>query len=317
MDNKLPKHQGGIALVIVLWMLALMTIIALAYSSMLRTETLLSNNMIRAAQARTEAEAGVWLTVKDILKPIKKRLLTTDGESHELHPISQHRLIVSVQDESGKIDLNRASQQLLISLIKSTGTELEQASHVADAIIDWRDSDKLKRLNGAEDEDYESNGYSYGAKDGSFNSIGELRYVHGINPSLYEKLQALVTIHSMQPRVRLNAAPIGVLNALPEMTEELATRILAGRKKSVTVTIPPTLPASITPLVAVSGQGKVFSVTSEARVNGVTSRLRVIFALKKSTNKPVTILGWHENAPSPTRQQELLLENVRENAPDY
>lgn len=292
-------------MVIVLWMLALMTIIALAYSGMTRTETLLSNNMLRAAQARSEAEAGIWLAVNDLLRPIKNRQFPTSGLP--IRPLTEpgKDLIISIQDESGKVDLNKASQKLLNGLVRLAGAELEQSNQIVDAILDWRDRDNLTRVNGAEDNEYETLGYPYGAKDSLFNSIGELLQVAGMSPSLYRKIKPLITVHSMQSRIRLNSAPIGVLQALPEMSDDLIAQIMAGRSNDETAIISSVLPDLVKPLVFTSGQGNVFSVTSEAKVGGITSRLMVTLILKKSGNRPITILGWQENAPPLIHQQEL------------
>jgi len=297
-------NERGIALVIVLWMLALMTILALAYSGMTRTESLLSHNMIHSAQARAQAESGIWLAVNDLLKRVKSRQFPADSSPVVIHSTQTDNLTISIQDESGKIDLNKASQQLLLGLIKSAGIDHDQSTRLVDAILDWRDRDSLTRVNGAEDQQYESMGYPYGAKDGTFNSIGELMQIRGMTPSLYKKLKPLITVHSTQSRIRLNSAPSSVLNALPDMSVELMTRIMSGRSNNETAIIPSILPDSIRPLVFTSGQGNVYSVTSEATVKGITSRLRVTLVLKKSGNQPITILKWQENAP-PLIQEPL------------
>ncbi len=295
-------------------MLALMTIIALAYSSMTRNESLLSYNGLRSAQAREKAESGIWLVINDLLKPINNRRFLVNGLPVQLGAIypedeSVQDLLISIQDESGKIDLNKASQQLLLGLLRSTGVDSDQSHQIVDAILDWRDKDNLSRLNGAEDDDYAANGLSYGAKDGPFNSIGELQQVLGLSPSIYQKLQPLLTVHSLQSRIRLHTAPIGVLKALPDMSDELLAQIISERSTMDTTPLSLVVPDASKTLVFTSGQGRVFSITSEAKVSGVTSRLLVTFALKKSNNMPITILDWQENAPLLTYQPETELEH--------
>ncbi len=308
MQNK----QQGIALVIVLWMLALMTIIALAFSGMTRTESLLSNNMIRSAQARAEAESGIWLAVNDLLKPNNNRRFAANGLPVQLRSDPDRKLTISILDESGKVDLNKASEQLLIGLISSAGIDFDQTNQIVDAILDWRDKDDLTRLNGAEDDDYKSNGYAYGAKDGTFNSIEEVMLIQGMDQSLYKKLQDLITVHSMQSRVRINSAPLGVLKALPGLSDEIIAEIITSRQNGETAIIPIVLPDSVKPLVFASGQGNLFSIISEAQVGGLTSRLKLTLARKRSGNKPITILDWQENvaamAINVNHQQEIFPE---------
>ena len=106
------QKQNGIALVIVLWMLVLLTIMAAGYSHMMRTETMLSANMVHSAQAEALAEAGVWHTVAEMLKPPLEQTWETDGSIHTLN-FNQGIIKIAIQDEAGKIDLNTASSELL------------------------------------------------------------------------------------------------------------------------------------------------------------------------------------------------------------
>ena len=55
-----------------------------------------------------------------------------------------------------------------------SGIEYQARSPEADAIIDWRDSDDLHRLHGAEDEYYMKLPEPYHAKNGPFDSVDEL-----------------------------------------------------------------------------------------------------------------------------------------------
>ncbi len=67
---KIANNQKGIALVIVLWMLALLTIMATGYSRMMRTETMLTANLVRSAQANALAEAGINQAIIELFKPV-------------------------------------------------------------------------------------------------------------------------------------------------------------------------------------------------------------------------------------------------------
>lgn len=310
---KVSRSQQGIALIIVLWMLALLTIIALSYSNMSRTETLLISNTVHIAQARSKAESAIWLAVNDLLKPLKSRQYSQSGMTTVIYSSVEDSLKVIIQDESGKIDLNKASSQLLHGMFTSINIDIDQANQLVDVILDWRDRDDLTRVNGAEDKDYLDSGFTYGAKDGVFNSIGELRQVKGMTSDLYEKIAPLVTIHSMQSRVRLSSATPGVLNALPDLPIELKTQILDNRTNNEADIIVGILPDTLKPLVFISGVGRnIYSINAEAQVQGIYSNLRVILALKKKGNRPMTILDWQENVASfiiDSHLQENVLEN--------
>jgi len=312
--NRMMKihRQQGIAIVIVLWMTALMTIMALAYSSMTRTENRLNSLMVHSAQARSIAESGIWLAVNDLIQPSTSRRYPTNNLPTQLQSDSLQSLTISIQDETGKIDLNKASQQLLMGLVQSVGVDQDKSYPIVDAIMDWRDNNDLSLLNGAEDSDYAANGYPYGAKDGPINSVGELLQIHGIDALLYKKLQPLVTIHSMRPRVNINSASIAVLHAIPSLSTDMVVQLISSRADLGNATIPPVISDEARPYISTAGRGNVFSVVSEAQVKGVSSRLRVTFVLKKNGDRPITILEWRENVPPLIHQQTDTQENVSE-----
>lgn len=285
------RHQQGLALIIVLWMLALLSIIALSYSHMNRVETLLTKNTIATAKARALAKAGVQLGIYDLLKSPTDRQYPLDGRNFSASSGVQ----LSIIDETGKIDLNKASKELLISLFTYISADNEKAEALTDAVLDWRDRDNLKRVSGAESSDYRAAGLDYVPKDGFFNSIGEAAYVLGMNDALYQRLRPLITVHSMQSRVRLSSAPRNVLAALPGMTDDLVENIILTRSLEESNALAPLLPDSVRPYVFSAGNGNVFSITSEATIDGIIKRVRAIILMKRNGDKPITVLDWQEN----------------------
>ena len=79
----------------------------------------------------------------------------------------------SLSDESGKLNLNTATQGMLELLPRMTPS-------LAAAILDWRDADQDVTAGGAEDETYARQTPPYRAKNGPFESLEELRLVFGM-----------------------------------------------------------------------------------------------------------------------------------------
>ncbi|MFK8068603.1 MAG: general secretion pathway protein GspK [Gammaproteobacteria bacterium] len=308
-DHK--NEQKGIALVIVLWMLALLSIIALAYSGMTRSENQLTSNVARSAKARAIAEAGLWTAVHDLLRAPNDRRFSPDGTVVVLPIENKYKALVSSQDESGKVDLNKASLELLLGMIKSTELDHEQSLHLVEAILDWRDKDNLQRVNGAETAVYEELDLPYGAKNGTFNSVEELMLVKGMTEEIFDQIKSGLTVHSMQARVRLSASPEGVLRGLPGMDESLVADMIAGRSNDATAIIS-VIPDITRPYIFASGRGNIFTIVSNAKVEDVIAKLKVTLILKKTGNKPITILDWKEVAPTLTvfSEQDNLTDNV-------
>ena len=87
--------------------------------------------------------------------------------------------------------------------------------------------DKRRRNPGAEDSDYAHAGY--GAKDGPFNSIEELRLVAGMTNDIFRQIYPALTIHSRQPGIHPLTAPREVLLALPGSDAERIDTFIQNR----------------------------------------------------------------------------------------
>ena len=221
-------RQQGVALITVLWVLVVLALIAGNFARTARTETVLTRNLLENATAEAVADAGVRLAVLGVSHPDASVRWVADGRDYEGR-YGDATLRVQVIDESGKIDLNRAKPELLAGLFESAGLDSKAAAALVDVVIDYRDPDNLRRINGAEDSDYESAGLPYGAKDRPFESVSELRQVLGITPELYKTLKPSVTIWSGRPGINPNFAPASVLRAIPGITEDQIESTLSLR----------------------------------------------------------------------------------------
>ena len=73
------NRQQGIALVIVLWILLLVTISTGAYTLMARMDQLEAHTMISGTRARMAAESGINLAVLSLRDPDELTRLIPDG----------------------------------------------------------------------------------------------------------------------------------------------------------------------------------------------------------------------------------------------
>jgi general secretion pathway protein K len=146
------------------------------------------------------------------------------------------RLSYRITDEQARLNVNRATPDLLRRLCTELGLEPGARDAIVDSIQDWRDANEEYRLNGAESDYYLSLPAAYRAKDANFESLEELLLVRGVTQELLygtrEKkgLIAYLTLHSPTGGINVNAAPRDILLCIPEMTPELADAILEERK---------------------------------------------------------------------------------------
>ena len=152
------------------------------------------------------------------------------------------RFIVKIEDEKGKIPLNKLVidgvlnkdiETVLLQLLKQPEFKLEgnKAAEIVDAIIDWIDEDETIHGMGAESSYYATLNPPYSAKNAQLDCIEELLMIRGIDPKLFSGtkeqpgLGQFVTIHGTGV-ININTAPKMVLRALDDrITAELADKM--------------------------------------------------------------------------------------------
>jgi len=204
LSRKCPHRSRGIALVSVLWVIALLTIVASGLSASVRSELRVVSNTAASMQARYAAESGVELAAMNLMYPQSVRW-PADGSVRELD-IGTAKLRIATWDETGKVDLNHAPANLLASLFINAGVDAGQADLLVDAILDWRDDDDFRRLNGAEDSDYRVAGLDHESRDAPFETVDELRFVLGMTEELYAVIEPALTVYSGRSGVNASVA---------------------------------------------------------------------------------------------------------------
>jgi len=250
-------NERGIALFLVLWVLALLTVIVGEFCYTMRTEMNITRNFKEETQAYYIAVAGLNRAIVEIMRNerIPQKVNTPEDEEEQgeerlrintdIPPVlfggGQFKVLVA--SESGKINLNTANMNLLRMMLSGFDLEDEERAVIVDSILDWRDKDQLHRINGAEDDYYRSLSEPYESRDGDFRSVGELLLVRGVTPELfYGGLENMVTVYSddrgggkkeaetLAGKMNINAATHDMLSAFPGMTEDLVREIIDYRK---------------------------------------------------------------------------------------
>ncbi len=179
------KGEEGIALIAVLWVLALLSIIAAAVSIESRSSVRIARNMADNAAARAAADAGLQLAILDLVGPRDTDTrFRTDGANFNWR-FANSTVRISIRDEASKIDVNKAPEVVLAALFASDGIDREKAQSLADAIIDFRDPDNFPLVKGAEKVDYIAAGFGWGPKNAPFEALEELQQVLGMTPKIY------------------------------------------------------------------------------------------------------------------------------------
>jgi general secretion pathway protein K len=292
----------GIALISVLWIIALLTVVAGALSFSVRSETKLAHNLVATTIARHAAEGGIYLAIDRLLYGTERER-QVDRAVYSVS-IGEADVRVTVVDEAGKIDLNAAPPELLDGLLRMANVEAWQRRELVDAIQDWRDTDDEVRLHGAEDPDYLAANKSYGAKDGDFATVDELQLVLGMSPQLFRKIRTALTVHSHQRGINPAAASRKVLLALPSARDDTIDAYVELRERRLANAEPLPEPPMIDRRFLAGGAGDTYTIHAEARMrDGVAAELAVTVQLRSSADAPFVILSWSGTQPSDSRER--------------
>jgi general secretion pathway protein K len=299
------RRPLGVALVIVLWMLALLTVIANSMVFSLRSEILVAGNHVASARTEAAADAGLHKAIYELTRPTTTpQRWQGNGLTHEWH-FDDIPIKVTIMDEAGKIDLNNAPEILLASMFRSVGLDNGTAINLADAVADWRDPDALRRLHGTEKDDYTLAGKDFSPRNANFESIEELRLVLGVSDEIFWRVAPLITVHSGQSGVASAVAPRPVLMALPDANQATVEAYLAQRESLLTQGLPVPM-AAFAQASRENLLGNTFSIQVDAVLGDNTHFLReaVVFTASRDPKAPVAILAWrtlrnYRDAPSP------------------
>ena len=288
------RRQKGIALVIVLWILLLVTISTGAYTLMARMDQLEAHTVISGTRARLAAEAAINLAVLSLRDPDELTRLVPDGRPYEFQ-VQDVRVEIQVTDERGKVDINAVDEATLTQLFQGHGVEGDGALYLAAAVLDWADVDEMERANGAELPAYESLGLEVGPGNRPFLMIEEVLQVLGMPWELFKKIEPGLTVFSESGTPDPAYAPLEALLAIPDMTLEDALNFIEERQsQDATTGVGATLPNG--QVAMARGRGLTYSVLAKATLpNGVWDQVEATIRLGgSSTGLPYKILRWRE-----------------------
>jgi len=250
--------ERGIALLMVIWIFMVLSVLSAEFSRGMRDDAIATQNLAEEIQARGVAIAGVNRAIYRMMHARQNQTedddpnavpvdapppWLPDGRWHE-EPYWGGTYGVRMIDEGGKISLNRADEALLRKVFESVGMKSDEQEEMTDAIIDWRDSDDLHRLHGAEDEYYMKLPEPYRAKNGPFDSVDELLQVRGITRELFfgtqdqgfgssDKppipLREVFSVFNRSANINVRTAPVAVLRVVLGGDEDAVEEIVTAR----------------------------------------------------------------------------------------
>ena len=255
MTLRLAKRDRGIALIIVMIIVAALTVIVTGFSYSMRVENKLAYNTRFNPDMDWLGRSGVELARYLLSKraPGEERMdalhqkwaggpgrtgmdAMAELEPWEQLPMTNVKLgngtfSIKITDMERKLNINSAPEPLLRYIIEMHGgVDVTDVDLFIDSLRDWIDPDDNPGLNGAESDDYLSEFPPYYSKNGPLDHITELKLVQGFKdePGLYSVFANYFTAIS-GGLINVNTASAPVLGLLPGMTPEIAGDIVMYR----------------------------------------------------------------------------------------
>lgn len=246
-------NSAGSVLIAVIWMLAFLTVFTLSVGRRASQELLFGQRMRDRVIGRTAAQAGIeralyeiqadefpafdgtnenWASNDAAFKDVSLGDSVFRVSCDKVDPQNNEEITrYGVCDESARLNINLATETMLKDFFKAVlgdQTDGKLLSQLAEAIIDWRDSNDAAPPFGAERTYYKDQSTPYEPRNAPFESVDELLMVRGIDSKLFKQIDPYLTVYG-DGKVNFNSAPRPVLRALG-LSEGLADKVVDFRK---------------------------------------------------------------------------------------
>ncbi len=287
------KQSKGLALIIVLWVITLLTIMASSFALTIQRETTVISGIKEKVEASALAEAGINYAIIMLLSKDPENKWQSFDNLYEIN-YQNKRIRIQIADESGKISINHTNKLELEGLLDSINLDESQVASLSDAILDWRDENDLHRLNGAEKKQYEEANLKYEPRNSLFESLEELQMVLGMTPKIYQQLENLISIYTNKPTINPKTASRSVLLTLADVDEEMVDQYLHQRDESVRNSEPVENPAWFQ---GNASQTNVYMILAEAMIDkNITKQIKAVIRKKGGqVGLPYEVLQWNKD----------------------
>lgn len=282
-------RQRGVALLLAVFVVAVLTLTVFPFLYEGRVERAVATNLYTSLQARHLAEGGV--VIAEALLQDDRRQDQASGQPgydglRETWALFNNVPIAAgggaasmvIVDEQAKLNLNylvrgNNKDQRRRSHLERLLVLRDQDPSLVDALIDWLDADnQTTGFKGAEESYYLGLAPPYSPTNGPLATVAELGLVKGWTRKVVEAMSPFVTVYG-SGQVNVNTAPAEVLEALG-LDRSQAEAVIASREKTPFRHAPeirqvPGLSASdadnIVPFVATSSTAFGVTVTGSFR----------------------------------------------------
>ncbi len=196
------SNTSGFALIAVIWLAGMIAALATGFAVKVKLDTILARNLMQLTEAQYIADGLTRLTAWRLARDAA---VNVDGTAFTCRYRSGVLARVSVQDQSGLIDLNSMPGEFFAEFFKRLGAPEGDAAKLAKALEDFRDSDDKAEDGLPEPAVYPK--YNFGPKNAPFQAIEEIDQLPGMTDALYRSSLPYLTVFSNQAGIAPESAP--------------------------------------------------------------------------------------------------------------
>ena len=258
-------NQRGVALIMVLFVVALVAVVALSLTKALQPSVVRTANMQLGEQAYWYAVSAeevvrellqselhdndmvanrsqLWAASSENSQPLPVPGGLIEGTIHDLRACFNLNSLRVPETDAGNnptegLLVRRKAQLRMLLLAADDRIDPYAADTVVDSLADWLDADeRISGTYGAEDADYESQQFPHQAANTYLSEVSELRLVRGVTPLIYRALEPYVCAwpHDANLAINVNtlaegAAPLLHAISLGSLSLDDAQRFLENR----------------------------------------------------------------------------------------
>jgi general secretion pathway protein K len=279
----LSCQQRGVVLVFVLILIVLLSIMAASFSASMRSDAALVANNKSRMQSTATVDAAVAYAKIMLTQTSPTQRWRADGSRYTL-AFNGTSIGITLQDESGKFDLNHIDKMMLLRVFERIGVVDDQALRLSDSILDWRDEDEQARSYGIE-QGLSNSGQAYKAANRPFKTLQELTQVSGVTDLIYRQLRPYLSVKNRLQAVDLGVAPRHIVELLPDIDSAWLDQLLLTRSIDNSNPDPLALPPSTVKYASIktAQRGRFVSVTVEDERGGKLPTSTTVLLQRNST----------------------------------
>jgi general secretion pathway protein K len=274
----------GIILIVVLWVVAMMTVIVVALSSYSQKNVALAGLEADRLRTETALQSGIDVGVALILATNARDRVFFDGAAVAADIGGGRQVELNVRDAAGLIDINRANGALLNAMGLMLELPRESVAALVEKIIGQRPPPKEDAGNAEKQ-----------LLPAVFMAPSQLYGLDGSDPGMIGTMLPFVSLYSTDGRINPMAAPDLIMQSIPGLTPENRSILAEARQRKQWKT-----PAA----QAVLERHAQFLSVNDARIfiidvklvsgDGLIagSRVKAVAAVNDSGDVPFHILAW-------------------------